>query len=187
MNPLFAAAVEVLTFCESQGWRGCVIGGLAVQRWGEPRQTRDVDLTLLSGLGGEERFVDPLVARFRARTPDARRFALERRVLLIESDSGVPLDVSFGGLPYEARVLDRATPFELESNVRITTCSAEDLIVLKAFAGRPLDWVDVEGILVRQGARLDRRLVLGELMPLLELADDTAAADRLHALFAKHP
>ncbi len=186
MIALFAAAVDVLAFCGSRGWRGCVIGGLAVQRWGEPRQTRDVDLTLLTGLGSEERFVDPLLTRYRARIPDARRFALERRVLLIETAEGVPLDISLGGLPYEARVIDRATPFEPEHDARITTCSAEDLVVLKAFAGRPLDWVDVEGIVVRQGPRLDRRLVLDELTPLLALADDIDAGERLRTIYRKH-
>ena len=83
MNALFAAAADMQAFCAARGWRSCVIGGLAVQRWGEPRQTRDVDLTLLTGIGREERFVDPLLARYTARIPDARRFAIERRVLQI--------------------------------------------------------------------------------------------------------
>ena len=51
MNPIFAAAREIQDFCRGRGWRSCVIGGLAVQRWGEPRLTRDVDVTLLTGFG----------------------------------------------------------------------------------------------------------------------------------------
>ena len=43
VNGLFAAAADILAFCAARGWRCCVIGGVAVQRWGEPRQTRDVD------------------------------------------------------------------------------------------------------------------------------------------------
>lgn len=35
----------------------CFIGGLALLRWGEPRTTRDTNLTLLTGFGGEERFI----------------------------------------------------------------------------------------------------------------------------------
>ena len=46
---------------------------------------------------------------YRARIPGARRFALERRVLLVETRDGVPLDISLGGLPYEAVVIDRST------------------------------------------------------------------------------
>ena len=187
MNPLFAAAADVLAFCGARGWRCSVIGGLAVQRWGEPRQTRDVDVTLLTGLGGEEAFVDPILEHYPARCPDARRFALERRVLLVETGTRIPLDISLGGLPFEEAVIDRSTPFEIEPGVRLTTCSAEDLVILKAFAGRPQDWLDVEGVIVRQRRALDRRQVLAELRPLLELKEDIAAMARLLELFKKHP
>lgn len=53
------------------------------------------------------------------------------------------------------------------------TCSAEDLVVLKAFAARPQDWLDVEGVIVRQGPALDRRVVVDELQDLLLLKEDT--------------
>ena len=56
MIDLFETAIQLQFFCDRQGWRSCFIGGIAVQRWGEPRVTRDVDLTLLTGLGGEDRF-----------------------------------------------------------------------------------------------------------------------------------
>ncbi len=58
----------------------CFIGGLAVQRWGEPRQTRDVDLTLLTGFGTERPFVDELLDAFDARLSDAATFAMHRCV-----------------------------------------------------------------------------------------------------------
>jgi hypothetical protein len=187
VNALFIAAADIQALCAGRGWKCCVIGGLAVQRWGEPRQTRDVDLTLLTGLGGEERFIDPILAHYPARLPDARRFALERRVLLVETANGVPLDISLGGLPYEARVVERSTEWEVEPGVRVTTCSAEDLLVLKVFASRAQDWLDVEGVIVRQGRRLDRPQVLAELRPLLDLKEDDEAGAILLDLFSKHP
>ncbi len=58
MIPLLAAAVDLLTFCSARDWRICVIGGLAVQRWGEPRVTRDVDVSLLTDFGREEAFIE---------------------------------------------------------------------------------------------------------------------------------
>ena len=61
MNAIFAAAKEVCDFMEARRWTYCVIGGLAVQRWGEPRLTRDADLTLLTGFGDEEGFADALL------------------------------------------------------------------------------------------------------------------------------
>jgi len=63
VNPLFLAAQEVQHLCEGEGWDFCFIGGLAVQRWGEPRLTRDVDLTLLTGFGAEGAYVARLLER----------------------------------------------------------------------------------------------------------------------------
>ena len=83
--------------------------------------------------------------------------------------------------------VERSTPFAVEPAVTLMTCSAEDLVVLKAFAGRAQDWLDVEGVLVRQGTRLDRELVLAELKPLVELKEDPEAEPALRRLFAKHP
>ena len=53
MNALLDAALRLQQFCQTQQWRFCFIGGLAVQRWGEPRFTQDADMTLLSGFGNE--------------------------------------------------------------------------------------------------------------------------------------
>ncbi|MDE3066841.1 MAG: hypothetical protein KGJ60_04735 [Verrucomicrobiota bacterium] len=52
MTGLYLTALEIQRLCESQKWSFCIIGGLAVQRWGEPRLTTYVDLTLLTGFGG---------------------------------------------------------------------------------------------------------------------------------------
>src|SRR3954452_3985926 len=98
LNPILEAASELQHFCAEQSWRFCFIGGIAVQRWGEPRFTADADITLLTGFGGEETFIRSLCAKFRPRRPDAEPFALKNRVLLIESQSGVPLDIAFGAV-----------------------------------------------------------------------------------------
>lgn len=60
--------------CVARGWRFSLIGGIALQRWGEPRQTVDVDLTLLTGFGGEGPFIDTLLEHFEPRLTDARDF-----------------------------------------------------------------------------------------------------------------
>jgi hypothetical protein len=82
VNPLFSAAFELQRFFEARAWRFCFIGGLAVQRWGEPRLTLDVDCTLLTGFGQEARYVDELLAAFVGRVDRPRDFALAHRVLL---------------------------------------------------------------------------------------------------------
>jgi hypothetical protein len=178
---IVTAALEVEAFCRERGWRFCIIGGLAVLRWGEPRLTRDVDLTILTGFGAEETYLDALLGHFRGRRPDARAFALRSRVVLLTSSRGVPIDAALGGLPFEERAVARASQFDLGAGRTVTTCSAEDLIVLKAFAGRAHDWTDIEGIAVRQGDRLDEALIWEELVPLLELKEGPEAAERLAA------
>lgn len=187
MNPIFAAALEIQDFCRARNWRFCFIGALAVQRWGEPRLTQDVDLTVITGFGAEPRFVGDLLRSFEGRLPDAREFALEKRVVLLRSSGGIPLDVALGALPFEERVVQRASSYPINESVALTTCSAEDLVVLKVFAGREKDWLDVEGVVLRQAYKLDRTLVWRELEPLLELKEDVTAKPRLTRLFEDHP
>ena len=179
MNAVIAAAAELQAVCEGEGWRFCLIGGVALQRWGEARETVDVDLTLLTGFGAEAPFIARLTAVFSARIDDAAAFALANRVLLLRTASGVGLDVALGGLPFEARAIDRSSPFRFPPDVHLRTCSAEDLVILKVFADRPRDWLDVEGILVRQAGRLDWSIIGDELAPLLELKEAPELLDRL--------
>lgn len=171
MNALFAAAKEVADFMEARDWKFCVIGGLAVQRWGEPRLTRDADLTLLTGFGEEGSFADALLKRFSGRRPDTRAFALANRVLLLRASNGAVVDVSFGALDFEVSMLKRATPFEFDSGVILPTCSAEDLFVMKAFAAREQDWLDARGIASKQGRNLNRVYILKHLTQLCELKE----------------
>jgi hypothetical protein len=173
------AAAELQAVCQAQGWQFCFIGGVALQRWGEPRQTVDVDLTLLTGFGGEEPFVRILLTHFAPRIPDAAQFALERRVLLLRSSQGVGLDVALGGLPFEELVVQRSSSFDFPFKIPLRTCSAEDLVVLKSFAGRSQDWVDVERIIVRQTGKLDWKYIREQLRPLAELKEEPDILDQL--------
>ena len=72
MNVLFQAASDLQKYCFGRKWSMCFIGGIAVQRWGEPRFTKDADVTLLTGFGTEDSFVDALLANYKARIPNAR-------------------------------------------------------------------------------------------------------------------
>lgn len=181
-NPIVQAAAELQRFCHAEGWHFCFIGGVAVQRWGEPRLTLDADLTVITGFGQEPTFIDALLGRFDGRRPDARDFAIRNRVLLLAASNGVPLDISLGAMPFEERAVARATDFAIAPGVTIRTCSAEDLVVMKTFAGRDRDWLDIRGIIVRQAGTLDRGLILTELEPLLELKEDPDSGPRLRTL-----
>ena len=96
----------------------------------------DADATVLTSFDHDERLIDSLLARFRPRRSDARAFALTSRVLLLHATDDTRLDVSLAALPFEARLIDRGSDWRFKKDVTIRTCSAEDLVVLKAFASR---------------------------------------------------
>ncbi len=179
MNEVLEAAVELQSFIQSRQWSFSIIGGIALARWGEPRTTLDVDATLLTEFGEEDDCIDVLLGEFQSRISNPKEFAIQNRVLLLQAANGVGLDIALGGLPFEEHVILRATEFDFGQDAILLTASAEDMVVLKAFAGRPQDWVDVEGILVRQGDVLDWPLILGELTPLCELKESPETIDRL--------
>lgn len=185
MNPVLAAAMELQQFCEEREWKFCFIGGLAVQRWGEPRNTQDANLTLVTGFRGEADFIDALLEHFQARRSDARSFALNYRVLLLRAANGIPLDVALGAMPFEERTVARSSFWQLTEGAALRTCSAEDLIVYKVFAGRARDWLDVEGILWVQKHHLNVQQVIFELEPLLALKEDPEALEKLLELCKK--
>ncbi len=182
MNGLFHAALEVEHFMRQQQWRFCLIGGLAVVRWGQPRATQDVDFSLLTGFGKEQAYVERLLAHFPGRSADAKDFALRHRVVLARTTTGVSLDIALAGFPFEEKVIDRASPFSFAEDVSLTTASAEDLVVLKAFAAREQDWSDVRGIIARQGNRLDWNYIIVELTLLSEIKEGSDLLQRLQTI-----
>src|SRR5260370_1148928 len=119
-----AAAEDVQAFCQKHYRPFCFIGGVAVQRWGEPRLTQDVDLTLLTGFGHEEEYIDPLLEAYSARRADAREFALIHRVLLVSTASGVAGDLALGAFPFEERAIQPSSSWRLTDKQTLPTCSA---------------------------------------------------------------
>lgn len=183
INPLFKAGLEFQNFFKNLNWPFCFIGGLVVIRWGEIRMTQDIDLCLSCGFGNEENYIRQLLEKYSSRVENATDFALKNRVLLLYSSEGVPVDISLSGLPFEEKMIKRATPFIFSPKCSLITCSAEDLIVLKSFANRTKDWMDVENILIRQSKNLDTKYIIQELFPLCELKEDLEIVDNLKRLF----
>lgn len=184
MTRLIQVAAELQVFLDAKSWPNCIIGGIAVQRWGEPRLTEDVDVTLLTGYGGEEPYIDALLERYRARVESPREFALAHRVVLVKTAEGVGIDIALGGLPFERGVIERATEFEFVTGERLRTCSAEDLIVMKAIASREQDWMDIKGVIVRQAGKLEWKRIISEAAPLCELKGEPEIIARLEQLRA---
>jgi hypothetical protein len=168
---LVSAAQAVLTALDAARIPSCLIGGLVISRWGQPRATKDADVSALAPYGEECRVLDTLLTRFEPRRTDARQFALAHRVLLI-SVAGVGVDVALAASPFEREVLANATQWTLSPEIKLLTCSAEHLIVYKLVAARTLDLIDVDGIVRRQGSRLEVDLIRRWGREFAELKED---------------
>jgi len=109
---------------------------------------------------------------------------LSRRVLLVRTSDNVGVDIALGAFPFEERSIKRASKWSWTADRSLVTCSAEDLVVHKAFAGRYLDWGDVERVLIRQHGKLDLNLIRLELKPLLELKGEPDSMEKLDHMLA---
>lgn len=171
MRTLLEAGGRLQRALDDLGWRFCFIGGVANFRWGTPRLTSDLDLTLLTGFGREAEFAARLLAEFESRIADPMDFAARYRVLLLRTADGFALDIALGAMPFEERTIERSSLVELVPSAILRTCSAEDLIVHKAFAARPQDWVDIEGVILRQRGQLAWPQTWAELRELADLKE----------------
>jgi len=79
-------------------------------------------------------------------------------------------------------VVVRASEFQFLPDIVLRTCSAEDLVVLKAFADRLRDWSDIESILLRQQEKLDWLYIEQNLTPLVEAKESPHILQRLAEL-----
>ncbi len=183
LGNLYSAAVRLQRRYEDEGTRYCFIGGLAIQKWGEPRFTRDVDLTIFSGFGGEQAVIDRELRVLEPRIDDVVDFALLNRVLLVQDKMNCSIDISLAAMPYESDVISRSQFQSLNLEFEpLRLCSATDLVILKAFAGRPQDWQDIRGTLIRSQKLIDWKLIDKELEMLLELKEEPESLEKLYQL-----
>jgi predicted nucleotidyltransferase len=181
MQDLIESARDLQDILEKLELPFCFIGGLANLQWGEPRLTQDLDLTVLAGWGDEERIIDLLLANLSSRFEDARQFAINNRVLLLETEDGIPIDLALGALPFEEMAINRSREMDM-GGIFLRLCSAEDLVVMKAFANRERDWTDIDGILIRQQGKLDAAYVQDQIRILDEAKPGEGIAARLEGI-----
>ena len=127
-----------------------VIGGQAVARYGEPRLTKDIDITLGVDAGELERMLAIIRSLgLQPATDDPAGFVKQTNVLpVIEGQSGIRVDLIFSFSPYERKAIMRSLPVKVHDQT-VQYASPEDLIIHKMVAGRPRDLDDVRGILAR--------------------------------------
>ena len=127
-----------------------IIGGQAVLLYGEPRLTRDIDVTL--GVNGDY-------------LPEIIKVAEETNLILLPSNvedfvnktmvlpakdkaTEIRIDFIFSFTPYERKAIKRAKDISIKDKI-VKFASLEDVIIHKIFAGRPRDLEDVKSILLK--------------------------------------
>ncbi len=100
------------------------------------------------------------------------------------SVGGVGIDISLSALEFEESAVERSSYHEFIPNIKLKVCSAEDLIVFKAFANRLKDWADVESVLTIQNG-LDWNYIETHLFPLVELKEEAEIISTLADLRRK--
>jgi len=124
-----------------------IIGGQAVLVHGEPRLTRDVDVTLAVDTDRLPDVVGAMTGAGLKPLVDPESFTRKTMVLpCADPGSGIRVDLIFSYSPYERRAIERAQSIRVGgSDVRFA--SVEDLVIHKVLAGRPRDIEDVVGVM----------------------------------------
>ena len=182
MNRRLAAAWEFHQFIAGHNLKYALIGGLAVQKWSEPRFTRDVDLTIAAPLTtGAADLVRLITEHFPSRSADPVDFAVATRMVLVSASNGVDVDISLGLPGYEDHLFARAVDYAVEPGKTIRMCSAEDLIIHKAVAGRPQDLIDIQGVVYRQGKNLETAYIRQWLKDFSDALANPEIAERFES------
>jgi predicted nucleotidyltransferase len=140
-----------------------IIGGQAVLLYGEPRLTKDIDITL--GVGVEELPVikDALRALGLSIEPDDVETFVKDTMVLPAADkkSGIRIDFVFSFSPFERAAIERAKEVRFD-DVPVRFASLEDLVIHKMVAGRARDIEDVRAIVLKNPG-YDRDYIRGWL------------------------
>jgi predicted nucleotidyltransferase len=126
-----------------------IIGGQALLLYGEPRLTKDIDVTLGATLEKLDAVI--VLAKRNELKPlvDPETFTRKTMVLPCQDrQTGIRVDFIFSFSPYETQALKRVRKVKF-GNVQIKFASPEDLIIHKIIAGRPRDIEDVKNVLIK--------------------------------------
>jgi len=127
-----------------------IIGGQAVLMYGEPRLTRDIDITLGVHIDQLDRLL--AVIRELSLKPlpgDMEAFVRETMVLPAQDEkTGIRVDFIFSFTPYETSAIKRARKIKILDQ-DVCFASPEDIVIHKIFSGRPRDIEDARIIVLK--------------------------------------
>jgi hypothetical protein len=136
-----------------------VIGGHAAILYGEPRLTRDIDITVGMGPDRLQELLDVVRSAGLVPAQGAEDLALRNYVLpCSDPATQISVDVILSVSAYEQEALARTRAVTV-SDATVRFASVEDVLIHKIVAGRPRDIEDARAILAKL-PQLDRPYVL---------------------------
>jgi len=148
-----------------------IIGGQAVLIYGEPRLTRDIDITIGATI---EKLEDILkIAKnlnLKILPEDPYKFVKETMVLpLLDEKTGFRIDLIFSFSEYEKEALKRVNKIKI-NKIYVNYVSIEDLIIQKIISGRERDIEDLKTILIKN-KKIDEKYILKWLREFEKVLD----------------
>jgi hypothetical protein len=127
-----------------------IIGGQALLLYGEPRLTKDIDITLRFGPYHLDKLlliIDQIPLK--SLPEDISTFVKQTMVLpTLDKSTGIRVDFIFSFTPYESQAIKRVNKIKILGQ-DVCFASVEDLIIHKIFAGRPRDIEDVRIVILK--------------------------------------
>lgn len=159
-------ALQVAEALEACGLRYVVGGSLASSLSGEPRSTLDVDMVVALTEGDIDRLISGLGSEFYADGAALRRAARQRSTVnLIHQPTATKVDLFVaGGSPLDAQQISRRQRIQVRRSPDryLYFYTPEDILLQKlrwfglGHEASDRQWRDILGIVLVQGAALDR-------------------------------
>lgn len=140
---------SVIKLLERLNINYAVIGGMALQVWGRERVSKDIDIAV----DVEEEKLNNLINLFKLPPfnlrGDLQRIGNSLILFVTYEDQGtsfpVNVDLFVSHSEFEAEALLRAEEVEI-FGIKLKVITAEDLILYKLIASRPIDIIDIQSI-----------------------------------------
>ena len=149
---MFQKLLEKLALSlEKNGIAYMIIGGQAVLLYGEPRLTKDIDVTIdmkPDDVSDITNVVNDLGYEMLVDSPET--FVSKTSVLpCLEPITGIRIDFIFSFSAYEKQALKRVKRVHI-GKAQVCFASVEDMVIHKIVAGRPRDIEDVKIMMIKE-------------------------------------
>lgn len=156
---------DVAVLLRAWGRPAAIVGGVAFVARVRPRFTDDLDLAVTVPKDQLEAFADLAAQQGFSFGPQDRQFFREAGLLPMKSPSGLHVVVMLADDLLLESTVQRATVLDL-GGIPLPVATAEDLLLLKLDANRPMDFDDAIAIKDAFGATLDRAHLRRLAVPL---------------------